>query len=69
MNNESVKHRFLLRILALHSNPDGITREKVEIDAEIRGPPLFTGIFGDFERKVFYRIFLDFARFSPQMFY
>ena len=69
MNNESVKHRFLLRILVIQSNPDGITRNKVGLDAEIRGPPVFTGIFGDFERKVFYRIFRDFARFSPQMFY
>ena len=69
MNNKSVKHRYLQRILALHSNPDGITRNKVGLDAEIRGPPVFTGIFGDFVRKVFYWIFRDFARFSPQMFY
>lgn len=69
MNNELTKHRFLLRILAPHSNPDGITREKNGFDAEIRGPPVFTGIFGDFERNVFYRIFRDFARYLPQMFY
>lgn len=61
MNNELVKHRFLLRILALHSNPDGITSDKVGLDEEIRGPPVFMGIFGDFEMKVFYRIFRDFA--------
>jgi hypothetical protein len=63
MNNESVKHRFPLRILALHSNSDGITREKVGLDAEIRGPPVFMGIFGNFERNMFYWIFRDFARF------
>ena len=69
MSNELVKHRFPLRILALRSNPDGITRNKVGLDAEIRGPPVFTGIVGDFERNMFSRIFRDFARFSPQMFY
>lgn len=69
MNNELVKHRFPLRILALHSNPDGITRNKVELGAEIRGPPVFTGFFGDFDRNAFYLIFRDFARYLPQMFY
>ena len=57
MNNESVKHRFSLRILAIHSNPDGITRNKVGLDAEIRGPPVYTGFLGISREMRFTRFF------------
>lgn len=68
MNNELTKHRFLLRILAPHSNPDGITRDKVEIDAEIRGPPVFMGAFGGFREKCVLPDFSGFCQiFTPNV--
>ena len=50
-------------ILNVNANPDGITWIEEGFCAGVRGPPLFIGEGGDFERDVFYRIFWDFARF------
>ena len=53
----------------LHANSNGITWIEEGFCAGVRGPPLFIGKGGDFEREVFYLIFRDFGGFLPQMFY
>ena len=69
MSTNSPKPLYTHMILNVNANPDGITWIEEGFCAGVRGPPLFIGKGGDFEREVFYLIFRDFGGFLPQMFY
>lgn len=69
MFTTSPKPLYTKVIPNVRQNPNGITWIEEGFCAGVRGPPLFIGKGGDFEREVFYRIFWDFGGYLPQMFY